>query len=111
MTTMQVAVGDLNKKGFLARFDDWNPDLALAFAAAEGLVLTADHRSVITFLRDYYNTHEMPPNPRLVVKSVGNAISPHIPFTRRDFEALFPNGGCKQACRIAGLPDYFCHGC
>lgn len=111
MTTTQVATSDLNTKGFLLHFDAWNRDLAIALAAAEGLTLTAGHWSVIRFLRDYYTSNEMPPNPRLVVKAVGVEISPHVPFTRRDFEALFPNGGCKQACRIAGLPDYFCHGC
>lgn len=111
MTTISVATSDMNKKGFLAKFDDWNRDLAVAFAAAEGLTLTAGHWSVIEFLRDYYSTHEMPPNPRLVVKAIGAEGSPHAPFTRKHLEALFPNGGCKQACRIAGLPDYFCHGC
>ena len=111
MTTMQESAGDLNKKGFLARFDDWNSDLAIALAAAEQLTLTAGHWSVIRFLRDYYATNEMPPNPRLVVKAVNTEISPHVPFNRRDLETLFPHGGCKQACRIAGLPDYFCHGC
>jgi dissimilatory sulfite reductase related protein len=111
MTTMQVAGSDLNRKGFLAHFDDWDGDRALTFAAAEGLTLTAHHWSVIRFLRDYYTTHEMPPSPRVVAKAIGMEISPHVPFTRRHLEALFPNGGCEQACRIAGLPDYFCHGC
>ena len=111
MTTTQIADSDLNTRGFLARFDEWNHDRAVALAAAEKLTLGDAHWSVISFLRDYYATHEMPPTPRLVIKAVGHLISAHVPFTRRDLEALFPGGGCKQACRIAGLPDYYCHGC
>ncbi len=111
MLNMQVAGREMNKKGYLARFDDWDRDLAQTLAGEEGLTLTDCHWKVIGFLRDYYTTHEIPPSPRVVVKSMGSEISEHVPCTRRHLEDLFPNGGCKQACRIAGLPDYYCHGC
>lgn len=113
MFTMQIAGRDLslNKKGHLARFDDWDRDVALSLAREDGLTLTACHWKVIEFLRDYYATHEIPPSPRVVVKSIGHELSEHVPCTRKHFEGMFPNGGCKQACRIAGLPDYYCHGC
>ena len=111
MLNVQIAGRHLNKKGYLAHFDAWDRDLALTLAAEEGLKLTECHWRVIAFLRDYYATHEIPPSPRVVIKSIGAAISEHVPCTRRHLEALFPNGGCQQACRIAGLPDYYCHGC
>jgi tRNA 2-thiouridine synthesizing protein E len=111
MSAMQIAGRELelNRKGHLARFDDWDRDIAQALAEEEGLALTDCHWSVINFLRDYYGTHEIPPSPRVVIKSIGSEISAHVPCTRKHLESLFPGGGCKQACRIAGLPDYYCH--
>jgi tRNA 2-thiouridine synthesizing protein E len=110
MTTTLVTI-ELNQKGFLAHFDDWNADLATALAAEAGLTLTDCHWNVIQFMRDYYVAHQIPPSPRVVVKSIGEEISEHVPCTRRHFDALFPNGGCRLACRIAGLPDYYLCGC
>jgi tRNA 2-thiouridine synthesizing protein E len=111
MSAMQIAGRELelNRKGHLARFDDWDRDIAQALAEEEGLALTDCHWSVINFLRDYYGTHEIPPSPRVVIKSIGSELSAHVPCTRKHLESLFPGGGCKQACRIAGLPDYYCH--
>ena len=114
MSAMQIAgrtgTLELNKRGYLARFKDWDREAALALAAEEGLSLSACHWKVIEFLREYYDTHEIPPSPRVVVKTIGHEISAHVPCTRKHFDALFPKG-CEQACRIAGLPDYYCHGC
>lgn len=113
MSAMQIAGRQLeiNKQGHLAYFEDWEPSVATALAEAEGLSLTECHWAVIHFLREYYATHEMPPSPRLVIKTVGAHVSPHVPCSRKHLEGLFPNGGCKQACRLAGLPRYYCHSC
>lgn len=113
MVATQIAGHDLNlnKKGYLERFEDWNRDVALNLAAGDGLSLKDSHWKVIEFLRDYYTTHEIPPTPRVVVKAIGEAISPHVPCTLKHLTDLFPNGGCRQACRLAGLPAYYCHGC
>jgi tRNA 2-thiouridine synthesizing protein E len=46
-----------------------------------------------------------------VIKAVGEKLIQNARCTRKALEALFPQGGCKQACRIAGLPDYYCHSC
>lgn len=97
---------ELNRKGHLARFGDWNRDIAQVIAEDLGLKLTDCHWSVIEFLRDYFATHEIPPSPRLVVKSIGQDISTQVPCARKDLDALFPGSGCKQACRIPGLPAY-----
>lgn len=110
MSAMQIAGRELevNRKGHLACFDAWDRDIAQALAAGEGLNLTECHWSVIQFLRDYYGIHEIPPSPRVIIKSIGAEISAHVPCTRKHLDSLFPGGGCKQACRIAGLPDYYC---
>ncbi len=113
MSSMQIAGRDLefNGQGYLARFEDWDPSLAEALAEEEGLTLSECHWKVIEFLRDFYHTHELPPSPRVVIRSIGRELSEHVPCTRKHLDALFPDGGCKQACRVAGLPSYYCHSC
>jgi tRNA 2-thiouridine synthesizing protein E len=113
MSTTEIAGRELtfNKAGHLASFGDWDPEIAEALAADEGLTLTECHWKVIDFLRAYYETHEMPPSPRVIIRSIGENLSAHVPCTRKHLEALFPNGGCKQACRVAGLPRAYCQSC
>lgn len=113
MTAVQIAGREVqfNKKGHLASFMDWDNDVAEALAAEEGLTLTERHWSVIDFLREYYAFHDIPPSPKVIIRALGHELCPHTNCTRRDLDRLFPNGGCKQACRIAGLPSYYCHSC
>jgi TusE/DsrC/DsvC family sulfur relay protein len=113
MTMMQIAGREVqfNKKGHLASFQDWDNELAEILAADDGLDLTDCHWTVINFMREYYAFHEMPPSPKVIVREIGHHVSHHTPCTRKNLEALFPAGGCKQACRIAGLPEYYCHSC
>lgn len=113
MSALEIAGRELelNAKGHLANFGDWSPDIASALAEDEGLTLTDCHWAVINFLRDYYAKMDTPPPPRLVIRGIGEQLTMNAPCTRKTLEALFPGGGCKQACRIAGLPDYYCHSC
>ncbi|MBK1721632.1 TusE/DsrC/DsvC family sulfur relay protein [Thiocystis violacea] len=113
MSTAQIAGRDLrlNKQGLLVDFDAWDREVAQAMAEDEGLDLSECHWRVLDFLRSYYDTHEMPPSPRVIIKAIGSQLSEHVPCTRKHLESLFPNGGCKQACRLAGLPRYYCHSC
>jgi tRNA 2-thiouridine synthesizing protein E len=113
MSAIQIAGRELetNPKGFLANFEDWDRSVAETLATEEGLSLTECHWTVIEFLRGYYGKMHHPPSPRLVIKGIGEQLTMNAPCTRKTLEALFPGGGCKQACRIAGLPDYYCHSC
>jgi TusE/DsrC/DsvC family sulfur relay protein len=113
MTAVQISGREVqfNKKGHVASFLDWDNELAKALAAEDGLTLTDCHWTVIEFLREYYAFHEMPPSPKVIIREIGHQVSQHTPCTRKSLEGLFPSGGCKQACRIAGLPDYYCHSC
>lgn len=111
MPAMQIAGREfeLNRRGHLARFTDWDRGIAEILAEEEGLSLNDCHWDVIRFMRDYYAMHEVPPSPRVVIKGVGQTVSAHVPCTPKHLESLFPRGGCKQACRVAGLPDYYRH--
>lgn len=113
MLATQIAGRELeiNPKGFLVNFDDWDKDVAETIAAEEGLTLTDCHWAMIHFLRDYYRELAHPPSPHIIIKSIGDQLTLNARCTHRTLEGLFPGGGCKQACRIAGLPDYYCHAC
>lgn len=102
----------LNKRGFLAKFSDWNRDLAEGMAREDGLELTECHWTVISYMREFFDRHEIPPSPRVIIKAIGEKlVAGGVSCTRKNLEALFPQGGCRQACRIAGLPDFYCHSC
>lgn len=102
----------LNKRGFLAKYTDWSKELALGIAQEDGLELTDCHWLVINFMREFFEHHEIPPSPRVVIKAIGDRlVAGGIACTRKNLEGLFPQGGCRQACRIAGLPDFYCHSC
>jgi len=101
---------ELNSKGYLANFDAWNKNFALDIAQKHDLVLTECHWYIINFLREYYVELGIPADPREIIKKLGNKINPDAPCSKKRLEGLFADGGCKLACKIAGLPDCHCRG-
>ena len=99
---------EFNSKGYLVNFDAWNRDFAETLARENGVELTDCHWRIIDFLRDYYTEYGIAPEPRIIIKSLSKEISPNTTCTRRNLESLFAGGGCKLACKIAGLPDCHC---
>ncbi len=83
---------------------DFSDEACLAIAAAEGLTLTDDHRTVIQYLRDQYREHGHTPNFRAMLKDVGELIDGCD--SKRLYD-MFPLGPAKQGARIAGLPKPF----
>lgn len=110
--TVQIGEKQLavSKKGYLINFDDWDEDFARIMSEKDHLKLTECHWEAINFLRDFYREYQIPPHPRVVIKAIGEKIS-SWGCTRKDLENAFPLGGCKQACRLAGLPFFYCHSC
>ncbi|MGA7979392.1 MAG: TusE/DsrC/DsvC family sulfur relay protein [Chromatiaceae bacterium] len=113
MTALRIAGRELqlNPTGHLARFDDWDRDIAIGLAKQEGMTLTECHWAVIEFLRNYYAVFHHPPSPRLIIKGVGAQLTVSGRCTRKTLDVLFPNGGSKQAARLAGLPEHYCQVC
>ncbi|MCU7939060.1 MAG: TusE/DsrC/DsvC family sulfur relay protein [gamma proteobacterium symbiont of Bathyaustriella thionipta] len=101
---------ELNNKGYLINFDAWSKDFALDLAKEHHLELTECHWHIINFLRDYYSEYGIAPDPREIIKKLGKQINPETPCSRKHLEGLFSTGGCKLACKIAGLPDCHCRG-
>ncbi len=83
---------------------DFAEAVGTAIAAAEGLVLGDDHRTVIRYLQDYYREHGHSPNFRVMLKDVGERIDG---CDSKQLYDLFPLGPAKQGARIAGLPKPF----
>jgi len=101
---------EVNNKGYLINSDDWDESFAKIVAENDHLELSECHWKAIYFLRDYFKEYQVPPSPRVVIKAIGHKIN-SWGCTNKDLEKAFPLGGCKQACRLAGLPYHYCHSC
>ena len=110
MVLVQVRGRELafNSMGFMADFWAWEEDVAQGLAEQDGLQLHECHWAVIRFLREYYSHYLIPPPSRVMFRALGDQLAHDGACTADTIHRLFPKDGCKQACRIAGLPDYFC---
>lgn len=94
---------ELDGEGYLARFGDWNEDVARALARDEKLELTSDHWTAVQLLRDHYAENEAIPTAkelsRLMGEKLGSEKGNHKYLT-----TLFPGDHLKQGGKIAGLP-------
>lgn len=94
---------NIDKEGFLRDLNDWNTDVAHELAAIDSIQLSEEHWEIINLLRTFYETFEVSPAMRVLVKQVkeelgadkGNSIY---------LMKLFPESPAKVAARIAGLP-------
>jgi len=101
---------ELNGKGYLVNFDSWSKDFAIELATEHGLVLTDCHWLIIDFLRDHQAEYGVAPDHRKIIKKLSKQINPTSPCSRKHLEGMFGEGGCKLACKIAGLPNCHCKG-
>jgi tRNA 2-thiouridine synthesizing protein E len=93
----------LDKEGFLVAFREWNEETAIVLAANEGITLTTEHWEIITCLRDFYETYELAPGMRALVKAVSTALGKDKGNSLH-LLTLFPGSPAKYAAKIAGLP-------
>lgn len=89
--------------GFLRDAGQWNPQIAEALAAREGLELRPEHWDILYFIRDYYQRYAHLPNARMFVAAVRKQFGDSRGNSRY-LQGLFPQGPLKYACKIAGLP-------
>lgn len=98
----------MNDRGFMADFWAWDDDIARGLAAEDGLQLSDCHWTVIRFLREHFGRTLLPPSPQETVRALGRQLAYEGQCGVEALQQLFPKGGCRQACMIAGLPDYYC---
>jgi TusE/DsrC/DsvC family sulfur relay protein len=93
---------DRDEEGFLLDANDWHPGLVEAFAAEDGLELTPERRTIIEYVRNYYESNFSVPEARVLLKHM-ESIWGKERATRRYLYQLFPRGYGQQACKIAGM--------
>jgi len=92
----------LDDEGYLVDPADWNEQVAEALALREQVTLTEEHWTVIRFMREYYDGHQIAPDARHVMKHLAQ-VKGAGRSNRNDLFVLFPYGYVKQACKIAGM--------
>jgi tRNA 2-thiouridine synthesizing protein E len=92
----------LDEEGYLVDPAQWNEQVAEALARAERIDLSEEHWTVIRFMREYYEQHQIAPDARHVMKHLAE-FKGAGKAGRNDLFVLFPYGYVKQACKIAGM--------
>jgi dissimilatory sulfite reductase related protein len=88
---------DVNDEGFFEDPEQWNRDIAVELARAEGIDdLTDRHWQVIDFMRKEFFEKGTGPTVRMLGKTSGVSV--------KELYQLFPKGPAKIAARIAGIP-------
>ncbi len=94
---------ELDKEGFLKKLTDWNEEVAIKLAQQEGIQLIAAHWEIIELLRDFYQTYQLSPSMRALVKRTEQLLGSEKGRSIYLLQ-LFPPSPAKLACKIAGLP-------
>lgn len=90
--------------GYLVDLEQWNEEVAVIIANAEGIEMTQEHWDVVNYLREeYFNNRGNQPNNRAMLKDLGKLWGKKI--SSKDMYNLFPGNPSKQAGMIAGVPE------
>ena len=93
----------LDKHGFLKDEQAWTRELAMVFAAEEGITLQDEHWEVIHLLREYFEEFDVSPANRALVKYAKLKLGPSKGSSIY-LMSLFPGSPARVGSRIAGLP-------
>jgi len=90
-------------EGYLFKPDDWNEALATEIANEEGIELDDTYRAVLSFMRGYFQEHDVAPDVRHLIKHLASENDCSKKEAKKLVFDLFPYGYVKQACKIAGM--------
>ncbi|NIP15594.1 MAG: TusE/DsrC/DsvC family sulfur relay protein [Pseudomonadales bacterium] len=100
---MQEVRFETDREGYLVDLADWSEAVAEQLAASEGISLTDEHWALIKMIRAFYETFEVSPAMRVLVKhtreQLGEKKGNSIYLLK-----LFPGSPAKLLAKIAGLP-------
>lgn len=99
-STLQTVARD--NEGYLLNPDDWSELLMEQLATEQELVLSEEQRSIVLFVREYYDQNATVPEARKVLKYMTEQWGKDK-GTRKYLYQLFPHGYAQQACKIAGM--------
>ncbi len=94
---------ELDKEGFLVNLNDWNEDVADLIAQKDQIHLTAAHWEIINLVREFYQTFQISPSMRVLVKQTGQILGEEKGKSIYLLQ-LFPVSPARYSCKIAGLP-------
>ena len=94
---------ETDQEGFLRNQYQWSAELAVELARREGVQLTAQHWTLMHYLREYYEIYDIAPPMRMMVKVMAEEYG-QGQINSRALQQLFPKGPAKQGSRFAGLP-------
>jgi tRNA 2-thiouridine synthesizing protein E len=94
---------DLDGEGFLINLADWNENVAKYIAEKDGIPLTQAHWEIIYVVRDFYQTFQISPSMRALVKRTEQVLGSEKGKSVYLLQ-LFPKSPAKFVSKIAGLP-------
>ena len=92
-----------DENGFLRQREAWSQDVAEAFAASEGVILTAAHWEVLALLQEFFEAFGDSPANRALVNYVKQRLGADKGNSLY-LMGLFPGSPARVGSRIAGLP-------
>ena len=92
-----------DENGFLSQRETWSRDVAEAFAASEGVTLTAAHWEVLSLLQEFFEAFGDSPANRALVNYVKQRLGADKGNSLY-LMGLFPGSPARVGSRIAGLP-------
>jgi len=93
----------LDADGYLVDLSDWNEAVAEALAEREGLALEEAHWEILHLLRRFYDSYQLSPANRPLVKYVATELGPQKGNSLH-LNRLFKGPPAKLAAKLAGLP-------
>lgn len=93
---------ETDDQGYLMDPELWDDDVAEKIAQTEGVKLSAEHRKILDFIRQYFNEHRVAADARFVIKYLAEELGYDKQARQRLYE-LFPYGYMQQVCKIAGM--------
>lgn len=102
ISTVELRAMARDNEGFLLEPSEWNREVALAIASECKQALSDEHWQVIHFIRERYETTQVVPEARKLLRFMKEALGSDR-GTRRYLYQLFPTGYGQTACKIAGM--------
>jgi tRNA 2-thiouridine synthesizing protein E len=90
-------------EGYLINPDDWNEDIANELASEESIEINERLWSVLNFIRQYYDEHNIAPDVRHLISYMAAENQSGKKEAKKIIFEMFPYGYVKQACKIAGM--------
>ncbi|MBR9866440.1 MAG: TusE/DsrC/DsvC family sulfur relay protein [Oceanospirillales bacterium] len=93
----------VDNEGYLRNLEDWSRPVAEQLAQQERIELTEAHWEILQLLRNFYQTYEMSPAMRPLIKAITSELGSDKGKSIY-LMSLFPGSPAKLASKIAGLP-------